>query len=449
MLSKTRIFIFTLIPIILAACAISFIAIKPAKTLSKEELATFEENLIKSRKREIKNYMELALNAIAQIQSDKHLTATMKEYRIRKLINHLSYGQNGYFFLYNQQGDNLAHPTLPNLVGKNSYVKQDKYGVYVVRSLIEAAKHGGGFLRYHWHHPSTNTEKEKLSYATVLPKLGWIIGTGVYIEDINEEIAKIKKEITQNIRDTFFMIISILGLTLWAIIVMSSWLNIYESRRAHKRLQEKTTQFIRFQANERRRFSRELHDGVNQLLVAAKYRIDIALGKSNHLNHLETELDKAKDTLDEAIYEVRHLSHQLRPRLLDDMGLISALNNLSQDFAEYSGIEVQVSIDLQDEQLPAHLEIIIYRIIQEALNNIDKHAQASKISLKLGLQNKTIYLEVKDNGKGFVLNQLESSTIGIGIHHIQERADLVGGQATIESAPKQGTCIHVLLPLSP
>lgn len=449
MLSKTRIFIFTLIPIILAACAISFIAIKPAKTLSQEELATFEENLIKSRKREIKNYMELALNAIAQIQSDKHLTATMKEYRIRKLINHLSYGQNGYFFLYNQQGDNLAHPTLPNLVGKNSYVKQDKYGVYVVRSLIEAAKHGGGFLRYHWHHPSTNTEKEKLSYATVLPKLGWIIGTGVYIEDINEEIAKIKKEITQNIRDTFFMIISILGLTLWAIIVMSSWLNIYESRRAHKRLQEKTTQFIRFQANERRRFSRELHDGVNQLLVAAKYRIDIALGKSSHLNHLETELDKAKDTLDEAIYEVRHLSHQLRPRLLDDMGLVSALNNLSQDFAEYSGIEVQVSIDLQDEQLPAHLEIIIYRIIQEALNNIDKHAQASKISLKLGLQNKTIYLEVKDNGKGFVLNQLESSTIGIGIHHIQERADLVGGQATIESAPKQGTCIHVLLPLSP
>lgn len=449
MFSKTRIFIFILIPIVLAACAISFIAIKPAKTLSKEELATFEENLIKSRKREIKNYMELALNSIAQIQNDTHLTATMKEYRIRKLINHLSYGQNGYFFLYNQLGDNLAHPTLPNLVGKNSYIKQDKYGVYVVRSLIDAAKHGGGFLRYHWHHPSTNTEKEKLSYAVMLPKLGWIVGTGVYIEDINEEIAKVKEEITQNIRDTFFMVISILGLTLWVIIVMSSWLNIYESRRAHQRLRRKTTQFIRFQANERRRFSRELHDGVNQLLVATKYRINIALSKSSNLNYLENELDKAKETLDEAIYEIRHLSHQLRPRLLDDMGLTSAIKNLSQDFAEYSNIEVKTSLDLHNEQLPEHLEIIIYRIIQEAFNNIDKHAQATQVGLKLGLQNKTVYLEIKDNGRGFVLKQIKSDTIGIGIHHIQERADLVGGQATIESVPKQGTSIYVLLPLSP
>lgn len=447
MFSTAKILVSALIPILLAASAIIFVSTNQVRNLSEEEMMTFEQNLLASRQREIKNYMELAFNAIKPLQEDKSLDPATRQRAIKKLINGLNYDDNGYFFIYTKQGVNLAHPTLPNLVGSNSFVQQDANGTYVVRALIDAANRGGDFVRFYWHHPETNTEREKLSYATTLPKLDWVIGTGVYIDDIREEMHKVQLEVKENVKNTFFTVISILGLTIWAIIIMFSLLNIRDSRRAHAELQEKTKQFIEFQANERKRFSRELHDGVNQLLVAAKYRINIAVGKYENEEKLNLELDKAKSTLDEAIHEVRHLSHELRPRLLDDMGLEAALQNLSSNFSEYTDIDVVESFDLEGEKMPGHLEIITYRIVQEALNNIQKHADATRVNLKLRLQHKAAFLEIKDNGKGFEPEKLERHKVGIGIRNIQERVELIGGQFRIESKPRQGARLQVLLPL--
>ena len=224
------------------------------------------------------------------------------------------------------------------------------------------------------------------------------------------------------------------------------YINIHESRLADTRLRELAHQSVRFQVSERRRFARELHDGINQLMVSVKFRIESAINRlqKGQASCLE-DLEKGNAVLNDAIQEVRRISHDLRPSLLDDMGLEPALGSLVDHFQERTAFATELSMELPGKRLPEDIEITLYRVIQEALTNIERHAGRCTVSLRLWRQGSSVRLEIKDDGCGFEQDVLQE-TEGIGLRNMRERVELLGGEFSFETTLGEGTRLKAALP---
>jgi len=443
---KTKILLLALLPLILVASSITLINLNQARNLSEEEIRTFEDNLLASKRQALKNYISLALTSIEHIIQDEEMDEELAQREVKRILNGLTYDEDGYFFVYDPSGKNLVHPKLPHLIGHNLHDMQDQNGNYVIRNLLRVAADGGGFHRYLWNKPSTGKDEDKLSYAVELPRWRWMLGTGLYIDDIALEVQKIRGQVKSNIRRTFFTVLLIITATVIAIALLGLGINIHESRLADARLRELAHKMVRFQVSERRRFARELHDGINQLMVSVKFRIESAISKQNkgRGNSLE-DLEKGKVVLNDAIHEVRRISHDLRPSLLDDMGLEPALESLIEHFIERSGYNTELSIDLNEQELEEDIEITLYRVVQEALTNIERHAGICCVTLRNWHSRDKVHLEIMDEGCGFEPEN-NIRVEGIGLRNMRERIELLGGAFEVQSEPGKGTLLQASLP---
>jgi two-component system NarL family sensor kinase len=209
---------------------------------------------------------------------------------------------------------------------------------------------------------------------------------------------------------------------------------------------------LRAQENERRRVARELHDGVIQLLSSVKFRLqsieDRLQGAVDHV--LIEDSKNLHQLLEKVIQEVRRISHKLRPSELDDLGLAAALRSLCGEFQERTGLAVTFSVAELPRALPDELELNFYRIVQEVLNNVERHAHASAVRISVTRDGSSLFASIEDNGGGFDLGQTRlrgSAGGGMGLMNIQERAASLGGRCEWESGPGDGTLFRVSLPL--
>lgn len=201
------------------------------------------------------------------------------------------------------------------------------------------------------------------------------------------------------------------------------------------------------QQEERKRIAENLHNGLGQLL----YGVKLSLSKNmiNHasliaVDHLK-ELKQTDDLLADAIKESRRLSHQLLPAVLEDFGLKVALDDICNQFQ--IGIHIRSIYTGLENKLDKFLETAIYRVVQELMMNVVKHAEASKITLKINANEEVIHIQVLDNGKGFV--QEEVLNKGIGLKAIRNKANLLNGCLAISSVLGKGTAVSVLIPNVP
>lgn len=438
---KTKMLLLSIIPLILVTVAITLISLSQARQLSEQEIETFEENLLRSKRQELQHYVDLAMTSIAHLVAEAEPGDKKAEAEVKQVLHSMTYGEDGYFFVYDAEGTNLVHPIQPELVGKNLYDLQDRNGKYVIRNLLQLASEGGGFYRYIWRKPSKGDLEDKLSYVVQIPKLNWMMGTGLYIDDISKEVASTRLKVTRNIRNTFLTVVAILAGTVIVIALLGFGINVHASQLADARLRQVAHRYVQFQVAQRRNFARELHDGINQLMVSVKFRIELARDKlQSHETKADIELSKGSDVLNQAIQEVRRLSHDLRPILLDDLGLESALHSLLDEFSERTGLKVLVHLDLPQQRLPDDIEITLYRITQEALTNIERHAQAKTVVLSLWKAEGMIWVEIKDDGQGFLKHDHPGD--GIGLLNMRERTELLSGQFSVRSKPGSGTRIR-------
>ena len=206
---------------------------------------------------------------------------------------------------------------------------------------------------------------------------------------------------------------------------------------------------ISAQETERKRLSRELHDGVGQILSGVKYRLEALPGKMTLSGGAEAKLLKVGGFLDNAISEIRRVSQNLMPSELEDLGLEPALLTLCRDFKERSGIHVTLRTGHVPTVVAPELALAFFRIAQEALNNIGKHSKATMVTVALSRKGKEIVLSVSDNGVGFKFGGNRPPTgRGIGLGSMRERAGSVGGSIEIHSMPGAGTTLSVHAPLS-
>jgi signal transduction histidine kinase len=204
------------------------------------------------------------------------------------------------------------------------------------------------------------------------------------------------------------------------------------------------------QDEERRRFARDLHDGIGQDLAAAKMMLDGRLQMSSPRNG-DTVVDEASEIseiIDRAIQQVRSMSHLLHPPLLDEVGLLSALRWFLAGMMERSGIHTKLELQPLDfPRLPPHLERTVFRMVQEGLTNVFRHSQAQDASVTLIQDATGLSLRVRDNGKGVGehTRQLRPGSIGIGIGGMRERARELGGELRILDG-NPGTIVEVVIP---
>lgn len=199
------------------------------------------------------------------------------------------------------------------------------------------------------------------------------------------------------------------------------------------------------QEEERRRVARELHDGVNQLLASVRFRArSIAERQEGRLEGQEDWI-RIQELLEEAQDEVRRISRALRPSELDDLGFMDAVRSNCNEFTLRTGVPIelteQMDLAFQDKVVETHL----YRILQEGLFNVEKHAESSRVRVSVSSNLQHVHLRIEDNGKGFAIEGMKRNP-GLGLQHLRERASLAGGLLEVQSEIGQGTTLQVSIP---
>jgi signal transduction histidine kinase len=214
-------------------------------------------------------------------------------------------------------------------------------------------------------------------------------------------------------------------------------------------LRQLTAQLLSAQDDERRRIARELHDELNQRVISLAFEIDDHIQQAPGLPAAaRTALEVVKNEVAELSDQLRDLAHRLHPSVLDDLGITSALRVCAQEFQQREHIDVRLALDECDKPLDPHLAECLFRVTQEALRNVSKHAGATHVFLRLTYQEDHVRLQIEDDGRGFTPQDHHSAPRGLGLISMGERVRLVQGTLTVTSDPGQGTCLAVSLPLT-
>lgn len=218
-----------------------------------------------------------------------------------------------------------------------------------------------------------------------------------------------------------------------------------------RNLQRLSAKLVNAQEEERRSIARELHDEIGQALTAIKVELAVVERALDTQARTRNVLGEARAITDHALQTVRDLSQLLHPPLLDDLGLAATLDWYLGSFSKRTGIAAELLREEADERLAPEIEMCLYRITQEALTNVAKHANATSCRVYLQRLTETVRLKVEDNGKGFDVRQVMARHLrsGLGLLGVQERVSEFGGTFRIESEPGQGTRLIVELPALP
>jgi PAS domain S-box-containing protein len=219
-------------------------------------------------------------------------------------------------------------------------------------------------------------------------------------------------------------------------------------RESEKELRLLSGQLLTAQEQERGRIARELHDGIGQSLSAIKFKIEDTLGQmgkdvaESSVNSLNSLIPIIQSTVE----EVRRITMDLRPSTLDDLGILATIGWFCREFQEtYATVRIEKEIGLGESDIPESLKIVIYRVLQEALNNVAKHSGADSVTIFLTKRDNTLELTIEDNGCGFDLKEafdLDGSKRGFGLGSMKERTELSGGSFSLESIRRKGTTVQ-------
>ncbi len=224
-----------------------------------------------------------------------------------------------------------------------------------------------------------------------------------------------------------------------------------QSRRMQEQLRHLSRQVLQAQEEERKRISRELHDVIAQILTGINVQLaTLKMDATVNTKELLRGISRTQRLVEKSVAIVHQFARELRPALLDDLGLVPALHSYLKDFAKRTGLRVNLTAFTAGriEELDSAGRTVLYRVAQEALNNVVRHAHASRVDASLLKFPKILRLEIKDDGKSFDVERVlhAKKFIRLGLLGMRERVEMIGGQFTVESAPGQGTTIRAQIP---
>ncbi|MFN3936665.1 MAG: cache domain-containing protein [Gemmobacter sp.] len=442
-----KLFLLATLPLVLAVSAISWIVIGEARQTAEREIATLEAALIEAKQAELRNYTSIARTAFGIIYGNALPSDTRAKRQVAQILAAMVYGRDGFFFVYDYDGRNIVSPRQTWLIERNWKGLADSEGTPVVDRLIEQARRGGGYHSYLWPKPTTGEEARMITYVQGLQDWRWAVGTGIFIDDVQAAVAASRAKVEASVAATFRWIGGITLAALLAVFGSGLVITVRERRLADAKLKALTQRVFDTQEEERGRVARELHDSISQILVGARYALELARRRQQIGDDRAGEsLDQGIGRLNGAIQEVRRISRDLRPGLLDDLGLGPALQALAEDFGRRTGIAVDFVTNPFRNRLDADAKIALYRIAQEALTNVERHAGASRVTVLIRGTPRGAVLRIEDNGRGMPPGP-DAAKGGLGLRNMAERIEQLDGTLRILSS-RNGTVIEATVPLS-
>lgn len=442
-----KIFVLATVPLVVAVAAIALLVAHQSRALSEREIAALESQLIDAKKAELRNYLTIAKKSFYDVYGPALPDDAAAKLKATQTLSSMTYGNDGYFFVFDYDGTNLVAPRQTGLINRNWAGLRDVEGTPVTDRLIELARMGGGYHSYLWEKPSTGETARMITYVTGLQDWRWAIGTGVFIDDVLDGVAAARATTEARVQRTFLWIGAIAFGALLLVFLTGIFLNIRERRLADAKLKELTQRIFDTQEEERGRVARELHDSISQILVAVRYALELAARRVMAGDARASEnIGKSIEGLNGAIQEVRRISRDLRPGVLDDLGLGPALQTLTDEFERRTGVRTHFKTVVFRNRLDKDAKIALYRIAQEALTNVERHSEASQVSLEVFGHSSGATLRISDDGRGIAPEPRAAGT-GLGIRNMQERMERLGGTLRILSTAS-GTTIEAQVPLT-
>lgn len=448
--------------------------------LSLYFVQSYTERLYEVRKAELRRIVEMGLAGIGP-QRDLTRTSAMSAEEIRRdaaitlreLTFHYRLGEN-YLFMVTNSGVVLVQPFQPEIEFTNQFDMLDVNGEPLVQEMIAVANgpDGEGYVEYRYPPPGGDTPERKISYVVAIPEWDALIGAGMYLDDIDADNRQYVITSMLLALGVFLLIFSIIMVALRPTAVSyNTLLTLFEEVQRNpgtlpdvpadqfregseawrllsgfqimlERLER--TQKAREEAAlaERSRLARELHDAVSQTLFSASLIADVLprlWERSPDLAH--ERLHELRELTRGALGEMRTLLVELRPAALVKADLTELISQLADAIVGRARLPVDVTFE-GDIAPPVDVKIALYRITQEALNNIVKHARASEAALTLkATEGGGILLRIEDDGRGFDPDGVSAGSFGLGI--MEERTTAIGADLQIESQPGQGTIVTV------
>jgi PAS domain S-box-containing protein len=222
--------------------------------------------------------------------------------------------------------------------------------------------------------------------------------------------------------------------------------DISAQKQAEKTMRALSSRLINAQEKERKIVSQDLHDSIGGKLTGIKYSLEKIISDLEKVpNSMETSLKDVLTIVQSTIEETQRITKHLHPSILDDLGLFAAIRGICREFKEvYADVQVTSNFEMDEHDVPGSLKILIFRILQEALNNVAKHSEADTVNLNLKKNKQKIELYIEDNGKGFDLSEVlhaDGHERGLGLQSIRERTELFGGSIDIKAEKGKGTTI--------
>ncbi|MFB5661012.1 sensor histidine kinase [Alteribacillus sp. HJP-4] len=204
---------------------------------------------------------------------------------------------------------------------------------------------------------------------------------------------------------------------------------------------------IEAQEEERKRVAREIHDGPAQMLANVLLRSELVerVRQEKGVDEAMKEIKDLRVMIRSSLAEVRRIIYDLRPMALDDLGLIPTLNKYVKTFEEHTGMSIRFTNMGKDLRLPQNLEVALFRLIQEAIQNAYKHASPSLVQVKMEMKQNQVSIVIKDDGKGFARDEIRDNSFGL--MGMRERINVLKGKLYIDSAPNKGTAIYIKVPV--
>lgn len=447
---RLKVFLLAILPLLIAVAAIAAVVRLEANALAEAEMAAVQPVLVSAQREQLAHYVDIALGAIEHLHSRGDDEAAKAE--ALAILKKMDFGEDNYFYVYDLSGKCLMHARQPQLVGQNMWSMRDPDGQLVIQNLIDAARSGGNYVEFKWERPTTGKVERKLGYVGLEPKWRWVIGTGLYMGDLDESKGVIDREASRAISTTMGIIVVIAGVAILIVTICGLALNLSEQRVADAKMRALAHQVVLSQERERARVASELHDGVSQLLVSVKFIFESAQVRASMLGSemgqaIEQTMEQGLQRINEVLREVRRISHGLRPTALDDLGLMAALSQMLEEFEQRSRLQVRLKAE-DNPRMPEAVATALFRVVQEALNNIERHAGATEVTVTMMSRAQALRLTITDNGKGFDPAEiLDLPRSGLGLSSMRERVETLGGLFTIRSGP-DGTSIEIVLPAS-
>ena len=439
-----RMLYISVIQAILTAVITYYLVINQYRELSKNNVQTLETFLISQKEQELKNYTAIALSSVENMHG---LIGDSNQQVVEEMFKNMLYNdEDGYFFIYDNKAVAIVHPKQPDRVGKNWWDLEDDNGDKIIQILLEKAHAGGGFYQYNWLKPSENDKELKLSYSVYSEKWQWMLGTGVYLDDVYEQLDNLQKEINNHLNNTKQIILIVALSSIFFIFLFGFAINLNHKKRAEEKITELGQRVIDVQEEENRHIARELHDGIIQILISIKYSLEAtSMFITKNKQDKPMPLKQAEDSLKIAIQEVRRISHHMHPQILDELGLSDAIESIANDFSKRTNLQVKVIKPVLRKLLPDFINTTLFRVVQESLTNIQKHANAQNILIEISVNNAWLTMKIEDDGIGFNVEEEKNNSNGIGLRNLIERVEHHLGTLEVESSDV-GTLITVKIP---